>query len=177
MLSVTSFFKCILNGKTICCNYLQLRIQQDYVDSCILPGFLLKIQFLMVTFRSKPKSYVLSKCRLIQRAICESNWEKVFHNEISMTKCPFLVILLTTCFQISFLKKQLPLFNNKIENLFRKKNVLYKLYLISDKNTNKLETIQFPQCSLNSNIKNAKNKYHSKLTATLSHPKISTKNV
>ena len=94
-----------------------------------------------------------------------------------MAKCPFLIILLTTWFQISFLKKQLPLFNNKIETLFKKKNVLYKFYLISHKNTNKLETIQFPQCSLNSTIKNAKNKCHSKLTATLSHPKISTKNV
>lgn len=62
--------------------------------------------------------------------------------KILLRKSPFLIIASATCFQFSFLIKQLhvmigfpPWFNNEIGNLIKMKIILYKLYLTSDKDT------------------------------------------
>ena len=64
-----------------------------------------------------------------------------------------------------------PRFCNEIENLIKNNNIFYLLCLTSDKDASKLEIIKSLQCSLNATFENAKNKYYSKLSTKMSHPK------
>ena len=105
---------------------------------------------------------------------------KHLKSKISVRKFPFLEISPTACSQISYVMKQLTVMigiQTMLKNLIKKKGgkVFFTSYVTSDKDTNKLETINYLECSLNSSIYNTKTQYYSKLSTKLSNPITSLK--
>ena len=79
--------------------------------------------------------------------MCEFNWEKAFGNKNVNEKVSIIntinnVLSNFTPNETITCDDRNPLwFNKEIENLIKKKNILCKLYLTSDKDTNKFKTI------------------------------------
>ena len=93
--------------------------------------------------------YKKANVDLIRWAICEFNREKAFDNKNINEKVSIFINTINN-FLSNFIPHEIitcddrnpPWFINEIEKLKKKKIVLYKLYLTSDRNTTKLETIK-----------------------------------